>query len=226
MRDPPEAAHVRAVERLIDGADVFVDAGANMGFFTCLALAKGRAVVAVEPFPVNVRSLFRNLAANGWRDVDVRVVALADRQGTGVLYGRDTLASRVEGWAVADDPWRQNVQLTTLDALLEGRFAEKALAIKVDVEGGEFDLLRGASATLARRAAPVWSVEISLTENHPGGSNPHFVETFDVFFSRGYEACTVTAEGERAVSAADVRRWADAGRRDFGTMNYVFRRPR
>src|SRR5262249_40420708 len=158
------------------------------GFFSCLARAHGRAVVAVEPFPVNVESLVRNCEANGWRDVEIHRAALADREGTGVLYGRGTLASRVEGWAIADDPWRQDVALTTPDGLVGGRFAGRALAIKVDVEGGEFDLLRGASETLDRTPAPVWSVEISLTENHPGGRNPRFVETFDLFFSRGYTA--------------------------------------
>lgn len=224
LSDPAERAHVQSLDTLIGAADVFVDVGANTGFFTCLARAKGRTVVAVEPFPVNIRSLFRNVRANGWRDVECHGVALADHQGTGVLYGRDTLASRVEGWAIADDPWRQDVELTTLDLLIGGRFEHRALAIKVDVEGGEFDLLRGAAATLDRDPAPGWSVEISLIENHPGGSNPHFVETFDLFFSRGYEARTIDADGERAITAADVRRWAAAGAREFGTMNYVFRR--
>jgi FkbM family methyltransferase len=220
-----EAAHVRALSRLIDAADVFVDVGANVGFFTCLARARGKAVIAVEPFPLNITSISRNLAANGWTDVEVHRVALADRAGEGTLYGRDTLASRVKGWAVADDSWRQPIALTTLDALLDARFAGSRLAIKIDVEGGEHDVLRGASQTLTRTPAPIWAVEIAFDENHPGGSNPHFLATFELFFSHDYAATTVAGEGERQVTPADVRAWVAQRRRGFGTMNYSFRRP-
>lgn len=222
--DPDEQAHVRALEAMIGACDVFVDVGANVGFYTCLARARGKAVVAVEPFPLNVRSLARNAAANGWTGLEVQPVALAERAGNGTLYGRDTLASRVEGWAAPDNPWRQQVALSTLDTLLADRFAGQGLAVKIDVEGGEFDLLRGAAETLARRPAPAWSVEISFQENHPGGANPHFADTFDQFFSRGYTAVTVSRAGEQPVSARDVAAWLAAGRRGFGTMNYVFRR--
>jgi FkbM family methyltransferase len=224
VHDPAEAAHVHSIERLIDAADVFVDAGACVGFFTCLARSRHRAVVAVEPFPLNVRSLARNLEANGWTDVEVAAVALADRPGSGVLYGRDTLASRVKGWAVPHDRWTERIALSTVDVLLEGRFAGRRLAIKVDVEGGELDLLRGAGQTLMRTPAPAWSVEISLGENHPGGLNPHFVETFDVFFSRGYAASTVDAGGVSAVTRDDIAAWTAEGRRGFSSVNYLFAR--
>lgn len=224
LHDPAEAAHIRSIERMIDAADVFVDIGANVGLFTCLARCRQKTVVAVEPFPLNVRSLQRNLEANGWTDVEIAAVALADRAGSGVLYGRDTLASRVKGWAIPDDRWTERIRLSTLDDLLDGRYDGRSLAIKVDVEGGELDVLRGAERTLIRVPAPEWSVEISLGENHPGGRNPHFAETFDVFFSRGYDARTIMPDGTRAVSAADVRQWAQATRREFGTMNYLFAR--
>ena len=223
LTDPGEAEHVLAIERLIGDADVFVDVGANVGFFTCLARSRQKTVVAVEPFALNVQSLRRNLDANGWGDVDVHALALAERAGSGTLYGRDTLASRVEGWAIADDPWRQPIVLATLDSIVGGRFSGASLAIKIDVEGGELDVMRGASGTLSRVPSPVWSVEIAFDEHHPGGRNPDFAATFDLFFSRGYAASTVTSTGERGVTREDVEAWMAAGRRGVGTMNYVFR---
>lgn len=222
VRDPAEAEHVRTMERLIASSEVFVDVGANVGFFSCLARVRGAIAIAVEPFAFNADSIERNLAANRWSDVELHRCALADRAGTGTLYGRDTLASRIPGWGVRDDPWTQTVELSTLDALLGTRFADRRLSIKIDVEGAELDVLRGAARTLMRQPAPIWSVEIAFDEHHPEGVNPHFAQTFEMFFDAGYAAQTITADGPRLVGLDDVRQWVRAGRRGFGTVNYCF----
>lgn len=210
------------MERLIEASDVFVDVGANVGFFTCLARARGAIAIAVEPFALNADSIERNLAANHWSDVELHRSALADHAGTGMLYGRDTLASRIPGWGVRDDPWTQTVTLSTLDALLGTRFANSRLTIKIDVEGAELDVLRGSARTLMRQPAPIWAIEIAFAEHHPEGLNPCFTQTFEMFIDAGYAAQTITADGPRDVGIDDVRKWVSARRRGFGTVNYVF----
>ena len=55
--------------------------------------------------------------------------------------------------------------VNTLDRLLEDRFLDQRLVIKIDVEGNEKALLLGASETLDRKPASAWLVEIGLTEN-------------------------------------------------------------
>jgi hypothetical protein len=67
---------------------------------------------------------------------------------------------------------------------------------------------------LSRKFAPVWLVEICLTENHPAGAN-HFEEIFQEFWSSGYRARTF-GETSREVTAGDVARWTSTGHRDFG----------
>jgi len=93
--------------------------------------------------------------------------------------------------------------------------------IKIDVEGAEKELLLGAGRTLSRTPAPLWLVEINLTEHHPSGLNPHFRDVFDLFWGHDYVAQTADDE-RRVVRPDDVDRWIAAACRDFGTINYIF----
>jgi FkbM family methyltransferase len=210
----------RIIARRLPETDVFVDVGANVGLYACLARAAGKRVIAIEPHGGNVQQLFRSLEANGWRDVEVWPVGVGAKSGTVSLYGGGTGASTVSGWSGTSEAFRQTISITTLDMLLGNRFDGARLLVKIDIEGGELPALQGAAAVLDRQPRPVWLVEITLSE-HRREPNAQFRETFDVFFRRGYRARTADA-AEREVTAADVARWADAGRVAFGSHNYLF----
>lgn len=218
--EPEEVAFLR--ERL-PGADVFVDIGANAGYFSCIARHHGKQVVAVEPAAQNLDLLLRNIQENGWLDVEVFPVGLAERPGLGTLYGDGTGASLVTRWAGVSEVWRRTIPLTTVDVLLGGRFRDRRLVIKVDVEGAEQGVVAGARETLARRPAPVWLVEVCFSENFATGVNPHFREVFERFWNAGYAATSL--EAARAVTPEDVDRWLRNRRRDFGYVSYIFEAP-
>ena len=217
-----EPDEIALTQSLLAERDVLVDVGANVGLYTCLARSLGRRALAVEPLPTNLRLLRANLAANGWSDTEVVVAGLAQEAGSAELFGTDTGASLVPGWASLPrrTMLRRTIRLTTLDALLEHRFVGERLLIKADIEGAEYAMLLGAARTLERDPAPAWLVEICLTENFPDGPNPDYVATFDQFFSRGYEARA--ANSAARVAREDVLRWAAQGRSDSGSYNYLF----
>lgn len=201
-------------------ADLFVDVGANAGYFTCMARQRGTRVVAIEPAVHNLDLLLRNISANGWNDVEVFPVGLSERPGLGTLFGDGTGASLVARWAGVSETWKRTIPLTTLDVLLGGRFYGERILIKMDVEGAEYAVMAGARETLVRRPAPLWLVEVCFTENVPGGVNPHFREVFDLFWDSGYSATSL--EAGRLVTEEDVARWLRNGRRDFGYVSYIF----
>ena len=204
-------------------ADVFVDIGAHIGYFTCLARSHKLRVVSVEPHPNNLKYLYSNILQNGWEDVEVLPIGLSSKPGLASLYGGGTGASFLPRWSGNSEVWKETVPVSTLDSVLGSRFSGKKLVIKIDVEGHEYDVLAGAAQTLDLRPSPVWMVEICLTEHHPDGMNPKFVEIFELFWSRGYTARTV--EGQpRIVSKSDVVSWVGQGRKDDKVINYEFQR--
>lgn len=217
-----EPEETKQVCTLLREAAVFVNVGANTGYYVCHARKLGKRVLAVEPLDQNVQLLQRNLIANGWNDVEVLPVALGDHVGLEKLYGGGTAASLVVGWAGAPTTHYRVVPVTTLDHLLGDRFAGEKMLILIDVEGFEVNVLRGAARQLARRPAPVWFVEICLDEHQPQGAtvNPDLQATFELFWQHGYTAHKAGCESG-PVTTEDVSDWA-AGQNLPRTHNFMF----
>jgi FkbM family methyltransferase len=204
----------------LDRFDVLVDVGAHHGFYTCLVGTRGKRVVAFEPNQDNLRYLLANVAHNALEGrVQVFPVGLAAEPGVLRLYGRNTGASLRAGWNSQPENDETFVAISTLDRLAGGLDRSTRLLVKIDVEGAELGVLRGAHELLAREVPPMFLVEICLDENQKG-INPEFRKTFDMFWDAGFDARTV--EHGRRIEPADVDRWIAAGRRDFGSYNVAF----
>lgn len=202
-------------------SNVFIDIGANIGFYTCLALSKKIYTIAFEPLEQNLLYLFRNLEDNGYEATEIHAIALSDKPGIATMYGGGTGTSLIEGWANPSPLLRRTVPLNTLDNILGERFSQKQLFIKIDVEGAELAVLHGASLTLNRSPAPIWMVEICLREHHPEGANPNFVSRFELFWDHGYEAESVYEQG-RAMSRERLECWNSGQLDSYTGNNFLF----
>jgi FkbM family methyltransferase len=223
--EPEETA---VISGLLRDVDLFVNVGANVGYYVCHACHAGVPVVAVEPMAINREALLTNLDANRWRDrVSLRPLALSETPGTATIYGSRLGASLIPGWAGTPEHYSTVVEVSTLDAVLQAHLTTPAqrLLILVDIEGAELMMLRGALHTLGRTPAPSWIIEIAIHEHQPKGIdiNPHLVETFSMFFERGYQAWTADA-ARRVVTAEEVAQVAATGVDTFGCHNFLFQK--
>lgn len=216
-----EQEETKLIEKMLVDVDVFVDVGANIGFYTCMARSKGVHTVAVEPLTQNLDYLYANLYENSWNDVEVYPLGLAPNPGLANLYGGGTGASLLEGWAGTSPLLRRTIALSTLDIVLDERFIGKKLLIKVDVEGAEYELLQGAISTLSLTPTPIWIMEIGLAEHHPSGFNRNYAKTFDVFWKYGYKSWTANNR-RQAVTPVSIEECVRLRRTRFGTHNYLF----
>jgi FkbM family methyltransferase len=210
------------IRQHLSQSDVFIDVGANIGFYSCLARSLGKQVIAIEPLSINLNHLYGNLIENNWKDVEVFPLGLSDRPGLAVLYGASsTGASLISNWAGASKRFRRVISLSTLDVLLGERFAGKKLLIKIDVEGFEHPVLMGALKSMEMTPRPTWLIEICLNEFHPSGLNPNYAATFEMFWQHGYEVRTADRQN-RLIQSGDIKRWIHAARCESGVINYVF----
>jgi FkbM family methyltransferase len=216
-----EPIETKLILENLKNADLFVDIGANIGYFTCLALNNKVNSIAVEPLKDNLNVLFKNIQKNGWSNVEVFPMALSEKPGLLELFGGGTGASLLSGWAGNSDLLKRIVPVSTLDILLGNRFTGLNLFLKIDVEGAEYELLKGALSTIRMTPKPKWLIEICLTDHHPKGVNPNFVNVFKLFWENGYYAKSVGFD-DKIITNEDVHRWVEKGICDFGSMNYFF----
>jgi FkbM family methyltransferase len=218
--EPTETA---LMKNLLGQVDFFIDVGAHIGYYTCLAGHLGRRVIAVEPCPTNLRYLHANLLANGFEGVEVVPRVVAALTGVTELYGFGGGASIIRGWKSGTVLASRSVPTTTLDALLSDRLEGDCLLIKIDVEGAEYGVLAGARETLARRPPPIWFVEIYPHRGHASERNPDFRRTFELFWGHGYEASAASAEVS-PVGPAELDSWETEDHRGPETPNFIFRK--
>jgi FkbM family methyltransferase len=128
-----------------DTGAVLVDVGANIGTHTVALASKfAGTVLAFEPVPSNYAALMENLALNNIGNC----LAVQKACGAQAAEGKMTRVDpRNPGKArlVAGD----GIEITTLDAEVQA-LGRPVAFIKIDVEGGEQDVLAGAMETLHR----------------------------------------------------------------------------
>lgn len=147
---------------------VYLDIGSNIGVSSIYALSCGRACWLFEPnqaLSPFVRQLLDHNRLGGARFEEV---ALSDAEGTAEFHiSQSSFLSSFDSEHAASEGESKAVQvpLRTLDSYLpELREAASHVVIKIDVEGHEMAVLRGADATLEHYRPPVM-VELLHQEN-------------------------------------------------------------
>jgi FkbM family methyltransferase len=142
---------------------VVYDIGAASGFYSVIAArAVGTTgqVVAFEPMPQSVGRLRHNIALNEFTNVSVLEVALGDKVGLAKLVpGVEEDQAGVNGSLAPDESAAPiDVEVTTVDRLVDNGAVPLPDIIKMDVEGAEIEVLGGAERTLSQRR-PVLLIE-------------------------------------------------------------------
>lgn len=131
-----------AFEGLITPGSVVFDIGANVGYYSLLAAVlagKEGRVYAFEPLPRNINYLRRHVSLNKMRNIEVIEAAVSDHEGEGSF---DLGASTAMGHLA--EVGEIKVRMVCLDGLFKAGEIQAPDFIKIDVEGAEAAVVRGA----------------------------------------------------------------------------------
>lgn len=158
--DEYEAQVVQAFAKLVNkltGKVVFLDCGANIGLMSakmCAACPNISRIVAYEP-NLDVFDLLKKNISNLPVPAQARQAAVGNMQGTGSLKSPAHDPSSHARFVEADS--EGNIEVERLDSLdLEPGYS---LALKIDVEGHEWEVLKGAAKTIEQAQGFVISLE-------------------------------------------------------------------
>lgn len=178
---------------------VVVDIGAHWGLYTLLASkrvgTKGR-VIAFEPSPRELGRLKYNLLLNRCRNVRVEPLGLSSSGGLAQLFvclGRETGCNSLKPPAVSGPTKPVQVSLTTIDDYCERQGMFHVDFLKLDVEGAEMEVLKGATEFLSRKPRPILMCELADNRTEPWGYLS--LEIYEFLAARGFRWFSVMREG-------------------------------
>jgi FkbM family methyltransferase len=173
-----ERAVTRVITTVVERGDVCLDVGANFGWYATLLrdlCGTNGSVHAFEPVPETFKTLEKNVGLGANRsNVHINNVALGDRPGNiemhvfaGLPNGHSSISAmgRSDYKSVASP-------MITLDSYLTENCIEKVDFIKVDVEGAELMLLKGAEKLFKQAIPPIWMMEMALGTTREFGYFP------------------------------------------------------
>ena len=194
-RNHPRALHEPVLTRaLVDSLtrkSVFVDVGANIGYFSVIAALRARAVFAIEPQEAMIGRIHANVAANHLDNVTLIHAAAGAAPGFANIPKLGTPATRV-------GESENRVMMIRLDDYFTGEWQPSH--IKIDTEGFEHHVLLGAQKLLAAR--PVLYVEYHRGMQEFGYSGE---EMWDLLRDFGYRI-TVARHRARRHEETEVTR--------------------
>lgn len=184
-----EPETVSLIQRFLGPGKVFLDVGAHVGQYTLVAsqrVGDDGQVHSFEPDPNTFRWLAGNVRRNYLQNVHLNQAALSDEPGTKHFYfatpqdiGSNSLSRP------SNDSGRScEVTCTTVDDYLAKKRVETVDVIKVDIEGAEYPMLKGAQRLLSRPDKPVIIAEFEEARQRAFGNS--CAELAELLSSHGY----------------------------------------
>ncbi len=216
------------VLNLLAPGQVFVDVGANVGYFSLLAASRvgaSGAVFAFEPDPDNFSLLTRSAALNGQQDVIHACQAgLAAADGKARLYLSEDNLGDHQIFSVGDDRRSTVISLLNGSDFLGSRLQRLDL-LKIDTQGSEYGVVLGLMPLLTSLAvAPRMIIELTpLSLRQCGSSGRALIE---LLAELGRPMWIIDHLEHRLVAStsAELAQWCDnvdAVAGDAGFMNIL-----
>lgn len=225
----PSCAEFNTFAQLLRKGGVYVDVGANMGLTTVVASMAGAPsmIVAFEPTHSYAAVWHKNVQANNVRNASLFQCAVGEAPGSldfivnpnAPMHNRlnlGTALSRYDRHA-HDATLIEKIPVTTIDAVCAGLGIDRISLLKIDVEGAEPCVLRGARRMLERKA-----IDAIYTEFIPDFMQ-EMRQDVDVYvnwiYSLGYVAFRIEADG-RIGNSLTTR---DLAARNFAGLNVALK---
>lgn len=205
---------VLALDQALNPGDTFLDVGAHVGFFTCIAarmVGPGGRVVAFEPNAANYAFLQRNVEVNGLENVTLINAAVGESECMVTLYenldndgghalwppGLHPTNTLSRGYSPAS-----TVPQITLDSISDRLGLGDIKAVKIDTEGAEVRVVQGAAKRLAQGAMSLVICEHHRFALEALGSSAADLLRF--FYSNGFQGYISSDGIEFSEIAADA----------------------
>jgi FkbM family methyltransferase len=191
-----ELRETKLFKKILRAGDTFLDVGANIGWFTLVgsrAVGSNGKVVSFEPSSHIYSHLQQTVNINALKNVKVEKLALSDENGIAILSGisadNEGTGSIVSSTKKLEDSAKEEVKTITLDNYWHQENLGKIRLIKIDVEGAELKVLKGAQSLLKEKVCEYIIFEVNDKRLREMGSSS--MELLSLVKSLGYDLFSI-----------------------------------
>ena len=187
----------------LNSEDLFVDIGANVGAYTLLGSGICNSkTIAIEPIPSTFKRLEKNIELNNLSDDKVDIVNIGIGKEKGYIHFLNSQYSALNRVITDKDPDSlPKIQVMTLP--LDGLLMDykKPSMIKIDVEGFEFEVIKGASNCLQCKDLKAIIIELNQSgkvygHNDEEIANLLYEEGFSPYRYEPFSRSLITISGK------------------------------
>ncbi|NER08076.1 MAG: class I SAM-dependent methyltransferase, partial [Okeania sp. SIO3C4] len=200
-----ESEIFQLIPKFLQNGDCFIDIGAHIGYYSVLAAKivgiEGK-VFAFEPELSNYQKILENISLNNLNNISLFNLAVgSETKQTQLFFNQDNDGGHAL-WDVGKHPFNQkslgnqtmqNIQQSTLDDILvRQKDIGQIKMIKIDTEGAELDVIKGAVNTFSQYNVPYIICEINRFGLQQMGTNEKELREF--MDSLKYETYLITSD--------------------------------
>ena len=144
--------------------DIFIDAGSNIGLMSLYAskfVGKSGSVYSFEPMPSTFEILKNNITLNGIENIHPFCLALGSGKSKANIYHHNENRGSASLIMPSESADGFITEVVSLEVFLEEKNINKIDMLKIDVEGWELEVLKGATGILESKDPPIVCVEYS-----------------------------------------------------------------
>jgi FkbM family methyltransferase len=204
-----EISEMAFVKRYLQPGMTVLDLGAHQGLYTILSAKRvgprGK-VYAFEPSSRERRILRQHVWLNFCTNVAIQPLALGNEDGECELFvvnGTQTGCNSLRPPVVFSGTTPQPVRIARLDDWLDRQQIGTVDFIKLDVEGAELDVLKGAVRLLERQPRPVILAEVQEIRTRPW--NYHAIEIVRLLVAKGFRWFSLLGDGSLSEFNKDAK---------------------
>ncbi len=174
----------KLVSNLLKNGDVFVDVGGNEGYFTALASRVGAKVFCIEPQSRLLPVIAKNLEENKCKEVTISHLGFSETAGTTEIFLRPTTNTGSSSFFQSSkfSSTKETIKTVSMDSYFAVNKIEKVRLMKIDCEGAEGLVMKGAREVFKNK-----KVEILAMEYHPQVLSQEDISEIDLFLKEcGY----------------------------------------
>lgn len=183
------------IKNIVNSTDVVLDVGSNIGYHSLMISKiignKGK-IYAFEPYDKNFAILHKNILLNNTNNIKLNNIALGDKNMKGSLkVFKDYAYNSLLNLKRLPQVGTEKVRMEQLDTFVYKRKINRIDLIKIDVEGFELNVLKGAKRTL-REYKPKIVCEIFQENLNPLGIKVR--DVIDYILAFGYKGFLISKE--------------------------------